>query len=850
MAKVPSLSSQIMGKTLGGSKEEKTRAYGEAQKTLRETAEQEQKLLSIQEKLTKATGKEAELLQKQIEKQQEIVNQFQKKGAVAKNYISVLQVPISTWRSDMLKKTLKMEDKKSTMFFKALGKQWSGSEQMRSGLGKIFGPLSSLFSDFIPFFQGAKDMISGIKDVGAGAYKFFTGATRKEEKHNAIVDKLESTNDLAKQLKLNLVDLEAVEKQILDYAKSNFKASGKDRLKFTQQATADLAAAKAASIEDKLQTNIVNDPDWVDKNQELYQKMLDELKELKKAGQGGNAVAGEKWIRKGEQWTAKQTEILSEKIETIGGTGKKVVKDKKEKTMFAGLGGMFQRGDEDEDEEDIKDVRVVEQTSREIQNVRLISPTLREIGDEFSRALSTEGDRQESFRSRTAARTGVVKKATGGIMDWLKNFFPMLITKVGPLLTSAIATIGPLLAAAFSVLGPAIAVAAAGFIGYKVGGVINNALNKGVKAITGKDSAADLIYDWINGDKEKKADAEREAKLKEVNKKKIQNLLAAPSPTPSFSAAVEKGPGAIIPVPVSTPSTPSKTGISGDYGKLSLVAQSLKEKGFGEQATIASLANVMKETGGNIKSENLNYSSVKRIKEIFPSKVKGMSDEEIGKLVNNPEAMGNFMYGGRMGNVAEGEGYKYRGRGYIQLTGKSNYEKYSSAAGVDLVKNPDLANDPAIAAKITAAYLTDTKGAAARKLGLDVNTTNQSEQNKIITQAIGGNNLNLSKGPGAEYLAKVDTYSKQLTRNEAAGKTPDTGSAAMAIRASEKDVLLASAKQGIFTKETAPASSITSGPAAGGNLVMANKSSRGDNVPERWNLADTSMMHLVYQNTV
>ena len=78
-----------------------------------------------------------------------------------------------------------------------------------------------------------------------------------------------------------------------------------------------------------------------------------------------------------------------------------------------------------------------------------------------------------------------------------------------------------------------------------------------------------------------------------------------------------------------------------------------------------------------------------------------------------------------MGNVAEGEGYKYRGRGYIQLTGKSNYEKYSSAAGVDLVKNPDLANDPKVAAKIAAAYISDTRGSAAAKLGLNVNTTNQ-----------------------------------------------------------------------------------------------------------------------------
>ncbi len=64
------------------------------------------------------------------------------------------------------------------------------------------------------------------------------------------------------------------------------------------------------------------------------------------------------------------------------------------------------------------------------------------------------------------------------------------------------------------------------------------------------------------------------------------------------------------------------------------------------------------------------------------------------------------MYEGRadLGNTEVGDGPKFRGRGYIQITGRLNYTNYGKAIGVDLVANPDLALDPAISAHVLALF--------------------------------------------------------------------------------------------------------------------------------------------------
>jgi len=101
------------------------------------------------------------------------------------------------------------------------------------------------------------------------------------------------------------------------------------------------------------------------------------------------------------------------------------------------------------------------------------------------------------------------------------------------------------------------------------------------------------------------------------------------------------------------------------------------------------LAQCGHESGGfRVVNENLNYSA-DGLKKIFPKYFPGNLAESFAK---NPEKIAAKVYGGRMGNGDEStkEGWKFRGRGFIQLTGKHNYTEFGKAINEDMTSNPDL----------------------------------------------------------------------------------------------------------------------------------------------------------------
>ncbi|HET6282055.1 MAG TPA: glycoside hydrolase family 19 protein, partial [Polyangia bacterium] len=96
--------------------------------------------------------------------------------------------------------------------------------------------------------------------------------------------------------------------------------------------------------------------------------------------------------------------------------------------------------------------------------------------------------------------------------------------------------------------------------------------------------------------------------------------------------------------------------------------------------------------------ENMRYKDADRLAKVFPSAFKTRVDAE--PYVDKPEALANKVYANRMGNgdTASGEGWKYRGRGLIQLTGRDNYAALAKDANVAVVQNPDLVATPQYAA--------------------------------------------------------------------------------------------------------------------------------------------------------
>jgi putative chitinase len=92
-----------------------------------------------------------------------------------------------------------------------------------------------------------------------------------------------------------------------------------------------------------------------------------------------------------------------------------------------------------------------------------------------------------------------------------------------------------------------------------------------------------------------------------------------------------------------------------------------------------------------------------------------LEEARLEALQGRPERLAELMYGGRMGNDEPGDGYRYRGRGYIQLTGKDQYSAAGDALGLNLVENPELAAAPENAARIATWYWQNNVPQAARE---------------------------------------------------------------------------------------------------------------------------------------
>jgi putative chitinase len=110
--------------------------------------------------------------------------------------------------------------------------------------------------------------------------------------------------------------------------------------------------------------------------------------------------------------------------------------------------------------------------------------------------------------------------------------------------------------------------------------------------------------------------------------------------------------------------------------------------------------------------ENLHYRDPARLVSLFRA-VKDTADAT-ALIAQGPQAIANRVYANRLGNgdEASGDGWRYRGSGYIQLTGRSNYAKFGTRVNMDLVGNPDQVRQPPTAAQVAFEYW-DASGCSA-----------------------------------------------------------------------------------------------------------------------------------------
>jgi putative chitinase len=212
------------------------------------------------------------------------------------------------------------------------------------------------------------------------------------------------------------------------------------------------------------------------------------------------------------------------------------------------------------------------------------------------------------------------------------------------------------------------------------------------------------------------------------------------------------------------------------YGpNVNLVYKAIVDAGIKDPyAIVAILSNVGKESSFKLIRESMNYSSVDRLKLIFPSKFSTMSDNNAKQYVNNEVKLANYVYANRYGNGNEesGDGFKYRGGGFVQVTFKSNYQRVGSGIGVDLASDSNSINDPTIAAKAVAQFYIMSYGGANK---LKFNSINDALESVTRKTNAGGYSRDIIKVKDIAplFIAKIDVKAEEEKKKAESPNNPE-----------------------------------------------------------------------------
>jgi predicted chitinase len=178
-----------------------------------------------------------------------------------------------------------------------------------------------------------------------------------------------------------------------------------------------------------------------------------------------------------------------------------------------------------------------------------------------------------------------------------------------------------------------------------------------------------------------------------------------------------------IPPPDSPPAPATPDATSGPAAPPAVVSESdgrrfliraMNDLGLTDNTLRAGIAAIAAVESGFRPHAEVGYShtSNDRIRQVFTSRVAGLTDAQLTQVKSRDEDFFNLVYGGEfgrdsLGNTQPGDGFRYRGRGLFQLTGRANYRQYGGLLRIDLENNPDAADDPQTAARIAVVYMQD-----------------------------------------------------------------------------------------------------------------------------------------------
>jgi len=190
-------------------------------------------------------------------------------------------------------------------------------------------------------------------------------------------------------------------------------------------------------------------------------------------------------------------------------------------------------------------------------------------------------------------------------------------------------------------------------------------------------------------------------------------------------------------------------GLSGEARQnAQLMLDYMIKKGITNPYTQIGILCVIGKESGFIPKNEIGYggTSNSRIRELFGNRVPS-DDNELDELKSDDEKFFNQVYGGMFKN-SKTEGYKYRGRGFNQLTFKGNYEEYGDCIGRDLVSNPEVVNQAQIASEVAVAFFTKCKSADQ----LPDFTNEDDAINYFVDLNAGGNGTRETRGNAFNQL--------------------------------------------------------------------------------------------------